>query len=124
MIAPFFPTVPAKDVKRSLRSMILYNRLLIAPRPAKRHLICTLLRLTGNYREMHGLLVNPEPNPACRDSNAGLMKRLEEAVPLCLRLTDNFKRACGTGRSRTHGFSGRSPSRMAGRILSYRRKLR
>ena len=35
---------------------------------------------------MHGLLVNPKLNPACRDSNAGLMKGLEEAVPLCLLL--------------------------------------
>ena len=31
VIAPFFPTVTVKTVERSLRSMIMYNRLLIAP---------------------------------------------------------------------------------------------
>ena len=50
VIAAFFPTVTEKHVEPSLRPMIRYNRLLIAPRPVKRQIICTLLRLTENYK--------------------------------------------------------------------------
>ena len=50
VIAAFFPTVTEKNVEQSLRPMIRYNRLLIAPRPVKRQMICTLLQLTGNYK--------------------------------------------------------------------------
>jgi len=90
VIAPFFPTVTAKNVEQALRSMIKYDHILTTPSPFKRALIDTVLQLSG-HENLQDLLVNLKPNPACRDSNAGLMKRLEEAVPLCLRLTDNFQ---------------------------------
>ena len=51
-----------------LESMKFYNDLLIAPSKLKRKFIYALLRITGNYQEMHGLLVNYEANPLCKDS--------------------------------------------------------
>ncbi|MGM9680200.1 MAG: zinc dependent phospholipase C family protein [Eubacteriales bacterium] len=92
LIAPFFPTLTAKNVEKSMKSMISYNNLLLVSNPIKKHLICAMLRLTGNYKEMHGLMMNREPNPDCMDSNAGLLKRMEDAVSFCLELTDNLQR--------------------------------
>lgn len=40
--------------------MIQNNHLLLAPSRLKRMLIYAILRLSGNYKEMHGLLVNFE----------------------------------------------------------------
>lgn len=97
VIEPFFPVVTAKEVEKSLRSMIKCDRLFVAPNPVKRQLIYTLLGVSKSTKGLRGLLVNPEPNPECRDSNDGLRQRMEEAAPLCLRLTDNFQKVVGNG---------------------------
>lgn len=71
IIAPFF-NVTAQQVIKALKSMKFYNDLLIAPSKLKRNFIYTLLRITGNYQEMHGLIVNYEENPKCIESTKKL----------------------------------------------------
>lgn len=74
VIAPFYPSVTAAQVQKALRSMIFQNRMLLANTGVKRKLIYGILRATGNYDEMHGLIVNPDGNPACADSNEKLLE--------------------------------------------------
>lgn len=81
VIAGFFPAVTAKQIFHAEKAFVSYNKLLIAPGNAKRRLIHALLRLTGNYTEMHGLLVNRTPNPLCADSNEILMRLYTQAIP-------------------------------------------
>ena len=72
VIAPFYPGTTQKQIQKALHSMIFQNRMLLCGSVLKRQFIYTVLRLTGNYEQMHGLIVNPHGNPACADSNARL----------------------------------------------------
>ena len=90
IIAPFYPGVSARSVHSSLKSMKRCNKLLIARTPLKRHLIFTLMRLTGNYREMHGLIVNPQGNPLCDDSNKELKRLYNTAVKRAVSIMTDF----------------------------------
>lgn len=92
VISSFFDGVTAKEVRRALRSMKFYNNLLIAPFMMKRCVVYFLLLITGNYKEMHGLMVNRRANPKCRDSNQELYRRYREAVDLAVELIENY---CG-----------------------------
>lgn len=75
----------------ALDGMIKYNKLLIAPSHLKRYLIYALLGITGNYKEMHGLLVNYKANPQCADSTEKLYKLYDNAVRLAVRLIGEFR---------------------------------
>ena len=91
VISRFYENLTPKQVKKSLESMIYYNRLLIAPSQLKRKLIYGLLRITGNYKEMHGLIVNYRPNPLCDDSTKKLYSLYENALKLAALLIGEFK---------------------------------
>ena len=90
VISTTFRGVTQKHIKKSLRSMKFYNNLLVAPYMTKRLRIYFLLWITGNYKEMHGLLVNRRANPKCADSNRELYRRYKEAVPLAVELIRNY----------------------------------
>lgn len=91
IIEAFYPGISPEQVRKSLKSMIFYNDMLIAPNRWKRGLILGMLRLTGNYKEMHGLLINAEANPACADSTAHLSELYVQARDLAVRLISEFK---------------------------------
>ena len=90
IIAPFFAQADARAVRRALRAMIFYNRLLCAPHAPKRFLVNTTLRLSRNYAEMHGMMMAKHPIPACADSNLRLEKLFLRAQETCLSLTENY----------------------------------
>ena len=92
VIAPFFAPVTEKQVEKSLRSMLFCNELLRAPRACKRFVVRTVLRFSGNYREMHGMMMAKEPIPACRDSDLRLEKLMKKAQGECLALASEFLR--------------------------------
>lgn len=98
VIADFFPTVTAKQIFRAEKAFIRYNKLLIAPGSVKRGFIHALLRLTGNYTEMHGLLVNRTPNPLCADSNEILTQLYTQAVPAARKLIETWMDTATGGR--------------------------
>lgn len=93
IISKFFPKLTEKQIKKSLASMIYYNRLLLAPRKLKRCFILLLLRMTGNYPEMHGLFIPKCPRQGCEDSTRELTKRKKEAIPVAVHLCENFLNA-------------------------------
>ena len=89
IIAPFF-NVTAQQVIKALKSMKFYNDLLIAPSKLKRKFIYTLLRITGNYQEMHGLFVNYEANPLCKDSTEKLNLLYKQAIEKAVELISEY----------------------------------
>lgn len=89
VIAPFFAGVSAEQVHKALRSMIFYNELLRAPHQPKRGFVRLCLRLTGNFKEMHGMMIAKQPIPACEDSNMRLAKLMNAAVERCVLLSEN-----------------------------------
>ena len=90
VIAPFFQGAEPKQVKKALKGMIQNNHLLLAPSRLKRMLIYAILRLSGNYKEMHGLLGNFEANPACEDSTAKLHQLYAVAKSRAVMLIDAY----------------------------------
>lgn len=94
-IAPFFEGISAKQVQKALRSMLFYNGLLRAPCPPKRFFVNAALRLTGNYKEMHGMMIAKKPVPACADSNLRLLKLMNAAAGECVALAENLSAYLG-----------------------------
>jgi len=92
LISRFFENVTPEQIETSLQSMIRYNRLLQADSPRRRKAVCLLLKITGNYQEMHGLLIPETPRPGCEDSDAELLRRMKGAVPVACRLAENLYR--------------------------------
>ena len=70
--------------------MIFYNGLLRAPHQPKRGIVNFVLRLSGNYKEMHGMMIAKKPIDACRDSNMRLFKLFGKAVPEAVSLIRGF----------------------------------
>lgn len=90
VIAHFFPGAEPKQVKKALKGMIRNNQLLLAPSGLKRKMIYAILRLSGNYKEMHGLLVNFKANPACKDSTEKLHQMYAVAENRAVMLIDEY----------------------------------
>lgn len=91
VIQAFFEGVGSKEVRRALKGMISNNNLLIAPSKGKRFLINALLTVTGNYKEMHGLMVNYTANAACGDSTHRLYLLYQKAEKLALTLIYEYQ---------------------------------
>ncbi len=89
VIAPFFGIRP-QEAYRALRSMVFYNGLLRAPHAPKRALVRLVLKFSGNYKEMHGMMIAKRPIPACEDSNMRLSKLSEKAVGEAAALIAGF----------------------------------
>lgn len=74
IIASFYPGISPGQIQKTLRSMIVVNRLLLAGNSAKRRLIYAAMRLAGKYEELHGMVISPNGNPACEEINRELMR--------------------------------------------------
>ena len=70
--------------------MIYNNKLLLAPSRIKRLFVKGILKVSGNYKEMHGLMVNYKPNPLCADSNEKLMYLYNAAEKLAVKLINEY----------------------------------
>lgn len=90
VICWFYPKTTPADVREALKGMITYNNMLIAPSRIRRFFIYALLYVSGNYKEMHGLLVNYRKNPQCEDSNRQLMQYYRQAKLTALRMISQF----------------------------------
>ena len=98
IIAPFFTPVSAEQVYEATRSFILLNQALLPTSKLKRAAVSGLLHVTGNYGEMHGMMMTSRRNPCFADSDERLyalyQKGIEESLPLFNQLAD---RKCGRG---------------------------
>lgn len=94
VISHFFnDNITPDKIHKSLLSMKFYNGLIITPNPLKRELIYDILRATGNYKEMHGLMVPYEPNPNCIDSTQKLFELYDIAVNRAVMLIGEMSKA-------------------------------
>ena len=91
IIQAFFEDVDSVEVCGALKGMIKNNNLLTAPSKAKRLLIYTFMTLTGNYKEMHGLLINYQKNPRCDDSTERLWFLYQKAKELAVTLITEYR---------------------------------
>ena len=85
-IAAAYYCLPVRKTKKALRSILFYNRLLRAPKKGKRRLVNGVLKLTGNYREMHGMMIPFEKDERCADSDGELAEAFARAVPKACEL--------------------------------------
>lgn len=90
IIQAFFEDADSTQVLGTLKGMVTYLNLLVAPSKGKRFLINTILKLTGNYKELHGLMINYLANPDCADSTKELFKRYGEAKDMALLLIHEY----------------------------------
>ena len=90
IISSFYENITPGQVQQALKGMISYNKLLIAPSHIKRMFIYGLLRATGNYKEMHGLIINYNENPSCADSTKQLYKLYKDAGQLAVKLINEY----------------------------------
>lgn len=74
IIAPFYTGISTKQIRKALRSMIFQSKMLLAGSDAKRKLIYTIMRITGNYEKLHGMVISKNGNPMCEDSNTRLLE--------------------------------------------------
>ncbi|MDD3403044.1 MAG: zinc dependent phospholipase C family protein [Hespellia sp.] len=92
VIRDFYDGVTAGDIYKALEGMKFYNDLLLAPSKIKRKCIYTLLKVSGNYQEMHGLIVNYKKSEKCEDSTRRLMLLYEGAKHLAVRLIREYRK--------------------------------
>ncbi|CUX45028.1 zinc dependent phospholipase C family protein [Clostridium sp. C105KSO13] len=97
VIAPFFDDLSPETVRKSLRAMIFYHKLLLAPGEKKRKLLFTVMKLMGKYDTMHGMVINEEPNPKCEQYCLLLKKLYAGAVPIAADLIVKFQRSLFQG---------------------------
>lgn len=97
VISPFFDEVTTAEVKKSLSSMIMIHKLLLAPNPKKRRFLFTAMKLTGQYESKHGMVMSETPNPACQDYCRLLKKLYKGAVPLAVGLILKYHRLLSDG---------------------------
>lgn len=90
IIAKFYDTLSDREVYRSLRQMKMCNQLLLPTNAVKRYLVKQVLTITGNYTEMHGLLISSEADKRCRRSTGELEQRYDRAIPQAVSLIQNF----------------------------------
>ena len=91
IIQAFFEEVDRVAVRGALKGMIRNSNLLTAPSKAKRLLIYTFMMITGNYKEMHGLLINYQKNPQCDDSTERLWSLYQQAKELAITLITEYR---------------------------------
>ena len=89
IIASFFALKP-KQIRTALTSMIRILDWFVAPGKIKRGVLKQALRVAGIYDEMHGLIFNSKPNPLCTQTVMSLVQKMEDAVPISVRLIEEY----------------------------------
>ena len=91
IIQEFFDGVDSAHMKKALDGMITCHNILLAPQKSKRFVISMLMRLAGCYENLHGLMVNYESNPQCKDSSEKLGTLYTDAKELAIRLIHEYQ---------------------------------
>ena len=90
VVAPFYKGITILQAYDAMQGMRTVHRLLQASSPAKRWVVLHGMKAVGRYDTLHGLVANPEPNPACRESSVHLEELYHKALPLAVRLIEEF----------------------------------
>lgn len=92
VIAEFFDGVSAKEIRKTLKYMILCDKLLTAPNPIKRKALFFGMKVTGQYEGVHGMVMSEQPNPACKKYCQILNGVYNGAVPIAGKLIGQYQK--------------------------------
>ena len=92
IIQEFFPEITAKQALKALKGMVFYNNLLTAPSPIKRGLIYAVLKISGNYEKMQGLIINYKRSERCVETTKKLTTLYGRAEKLAVELIGEYGR--------------------------------
>lgn len=90
VIAECLDSVSEAEINASLRGMIFAFKLLNAPSNFKRNFIFFVMKLTGNYDYMSGLVMKPEENASCQKYCQLLYNKYLEAVTTAASLIQQY----------------------------------
>ncbi len=79
VISAFFPNVTAKDIQKTLKSMVFITNLL-SGRGLRRPFVTAGLKISGQYRKLFDMLIPKDTPVGSEDSNLRLEKLLEKAL--------------------------------------------
>lgn len=77
-VAKMYPPASENDVRDSLRSMVVFTKVLAVPEGARRTVLEKSLGLLSS--ELKGLVMTNAPNPRCAHLNEGLLDCYEKAL--------------------------------------------
>ncbi len=92
VVAQFFDGITEEEARKTLSYMIFCHKMLLAPTPFKRKLIFAILKLTGKYDSIHGMVMSESPNPECSKYNVLLKKLYIGAIPLAVGLILQYQK--------------------------------
>lgn len=98
VVAAFYEGLQVEQVEKAMRDMVKFLNVIVLPNRLKRAGVMMILKITGHYEALHGLIINYEKNPNCADSNERLLERYAKAVDLAAGLIEGFEEAIETGR--------------------------
>ena len=98
MIAPFYQGITILQAYDAMKGMVAGHKLLRASNPLKRWVVLTGMKAVGKYEGLHGLVANPQPNPACAESCEQLDALYQKALPLAERLILEYDDALDSGK--------------------------
>lgn len=105
VISDFWEMVSTKQAKQTIKRMIFFLNVLRAPSRIKRGILFGIMKIAHLYEPMHGLVINYQENPLCRESTDWLMAHFDEAVALAVRLIVEYETYIQTGGSLSDTFS-------------------
>ena len=92
IIAEIFDIVSAKEIMKAVKSMVTYNKLLVAPGKVKRNLIYSILKVTKSDQELKDHLISYVESEECAESNQVLMNKFNEAVGLAVDCIEEYNK--------------------------------
>ncbi len=96
-IAPFYENITQKTILQSLKDLKTVKKLFCAPGAFKQGLINTTMKVLRHYDKMKGLMYQRVDNPACRETDEGLMKRYDGAIGVAAEMIRSFDESLRTG---------------------------
>lgn len=104
-ISHFFEGVTPEKVLESLKFMKFYLNLLSAPGIVKRALLITLMKITGSYNNMIGLIMKKEPNKECIDVCNDLYSAYLNAIKPTTEIINEYYRELKNSKPINNRFS-------------------
>ena len=97
-ICPYYDDITEKTALQSLKDMRLVKKLFTAPGRLKHDTINTVMKLTGKYPYMKGLMNQHRDNLRCRKSSQELLRRFDGAVHTAVDMIYSLDETIQTGK--------------------------
>lgn len=109
-IAKIFTPLTPEQIYEGMRSMKFVHRLLLCPNTSKRCTIRRIIRLLHAEPYLGGLVMNPLPNPLCRESNHQLdglyHQAMKDTVPVLCEYCESISTNAPLGAWCDYNFRG------------------